>query len=44
MLIETLWSDQWISESYPDAMYFIEESTGEIVICLGVNEDGEDCS
>lgn len=41
-LIETAWQDQWIAENYPNSMAFIEERTGEIVICLGVNEDGSD--
>jgi len=40
-LIETAWSDQWIAENYPDSFAFIEENTGEIVICLGVDEDGK---
>lgn len=40
-LIQTEWTDQWIAENYPNFMAFIEESTGEIVICLGENEDGQ---
>lgn len=41
-LIETAWQDQWIAENYPNSMAFIEERTGEIVVLLGVDEDGRD--
>lgn len=41
MLIETMWTDQWIAENYPNAMFLIEHSTGEVVICLGMDEDGK---
>lgn len=34
-LYATDWRDEYISENYPDAMILAEESTGEIVICLG---------
>lgn len=40
MLIETMWTDQWIAENYPNAMFLIEQTTGEVVICLGMDEDG----
>jgi hypothetical protein len=39
-LIETAWTDQWIAENYPNSYVLVEESTGEIVICLGENEEG----
>jgi hypothetical protein len=41
MLIETMWTDQWIAENYPNAMFLVEHRTGEIVICLGMNVDME---
>lgn len=40
MLIETMWTDQWIAENYPNAMFLVEQTTGEVVICLGMDEDG----
>lgn len=40
MLIETMWTDQWIAENYPNAMFLIEQTTGEVVVCLGMDEDG----
>jgi hypothetical protein len=40
-MIITLWEDQWISENYPNAIYYIDEKSGEILVGLGVNEDGE---
>jgi hypothetical protein len=40
-LVETAWTDQWIAENYPNAYFLVEESTGEIVVCLGENENGE---
>jgi len=39
----TDWQDQWIAENYPKAVFF-EDNTGEIVVALGENADGEDVS
>jgi len=39
----TDWQDQWIAENYPKAVFF-EDNTGEIVVALGVDGDGEDVS
>jgi len=44
MLIPTNWEDQWISENYPKAVYSIESRTGEIVVSLGYDEEGNDVS
>jgi hypothetical protein len=41
MMITTKWEDQWISENYPNAFYLVDKN-GEVIVCLGVNEDGED--
>lgn len=40
-LVQTAWTDQWIAENYPNAMFLVEQATGEIVICLGENEEGK---
>lgn len=40
-LIQTEWQDQWIAENYPHAMFLVDQS-GEVIVLLGVNEDGED--
>lgn len=40
-LVQTNWTDQWIAENYPNAMFLVEQATGEVVICLGENENGE---
>ena len=40
-MIATEWQDQWIAENYPNAMFVIDKS-GELIVCLGVNEDGDD--
>jgi hypothetical protein len=40
----TDWQDQWIAENYPKAVFSEEVRTGEIVVSLGENADGEDVS
>lgn len=39
----TDWYDQWISENYPNAVYFVESTTGEVGVMLGFNEENEVC-
>lgn len=43
-LTQTAFSDKLIVENYPHAMFLVEETTGEIVVCLGENENGEVCA
>lgn len=38
----TEWNDQWIAENYPNSDWYITE-TDEVVVFLGVDENGEDC-
>jgi hypothetical protein len=40
----TDWQDQWIAEHYPKAVFSVEEYSGEVVVSLGENEDGEETS
>lgn len=42
-LQHTEWQDQWIAENYPHAAFWIDKS-GEVIVTLGVDEDGNDCS
>jgi hypothetical protein len=44
MLKPTDWQDQWIAENYPHAVFSEEVQTGEIVVSLGVDGDGEEVS
>jgi len=39
-MISTEWQDQWIAENYPDSMFLIDKN-GELIVLLGVDEDGE---
>lgn len=40
-LTETAWQDQWIAEHYPHSMWFVD-TTGEVYVALGIDEDGND--
>jgi hypothetical protein len=40
----TNWSDQWIEENYPNALFFVQSATGEIGVMLGLDEEGNDCT
>lgn len=42
-LISTEWGDQWIAENYPHSAFYIEANTGEVVVLLGIDEDGNEC-
>lgn len=37
---DSFYTDEWISENYPNAMYFTD-LTGEVFVALGVNDQGE---
>lgn len=42
-LTQTEWQDQWIAENYPKSMWFVDDKSNEVIVYLGVDEDGVDC-
>lgn len=38
-MIDSTYNDEWISEHYPNAMYFTD-SSGEVYVALGVDIHG----
>jgi hypothetical protein len=39
-LISTEWQDQWIAENYPDSAFWLDPKNSEVIVFLGVDEDG----
>lgn len=41
-MTDSTYNDEWISEHYPNAMYFTD-SGGEVFVCLGIDVNGNPC-